>query len=273
MNAHDTDCRQSRPNRDLYTVLGLPRDALSSDIQAAYRRLAREWHPDLNRGEGAVAEFMLINEAYSTLSNPIRRSAYDYSLRSCSNPAHNQLRSPVRCAECGRSTAQPRVIVVRASVGLGLWSYVRKAEGLYCSTCARRAATRASMASAALGWWAVPFGPFVTIWCIWSNAFMGQQRHPADRRLALINAYAFLQREDFRLAHALARQALTGADRLIAAEAQDILRQAETRGTEQSALALHNPWRPSLPYLGLHGLLCVVPPMAVVMTLVLLLAH
>jgi hypothetical protein len=63
---------------DLYAILGVPPDATLPDIKKAYRRLARQHHPDCNNGDpDAAARFREITEAYETLSHPIRRQAYD----------------------------------------------------------------------------------------------------------------------------------------------------------------------------------------------------
>ncbi len=63
--------------RDYYEVLGVEHDATDEDIKRAFRRLAMQYHPDRNREDGAEAKFKEINEAYSVLSDPDKRSAYD----------------------------------------------------------------------------------------------------------------------------------------------------------------------------------------------------
>ena len=63
--------------RDLYDVLGVSRDATQDDIRKAYRRLAREHHPDVNEDPEAERRFKEINLAYQTLSDPARRRQYD----------------------------------------------------------------------------------------------------------------------------------------------------------------------------------------------------
>lgn len=64
-------------DRNLYDVLGVSRDATQDDIRKAYRRLAREHHPDVNRDPEAERRFKEINLAYQTLSDPARRRQYD----------------------------------------------------------------------------------------------------------------------------------------------------------------------------------------------------
>jgi molecular chaperone DnaJ len=63
--------------RDYYQVLGVGRDASSDDLRRAYRRLAKEYHPDVNKDDGAEERFKEINEAYAVLSDDERRAAYD----------------------------------------------------------------------------------------------------------------------------------------------------------------------------------------------------
>lgn len=63
--------------RDYYDVLGIKRTATQDEIRAAYRRLAREYHPDVNKAPDAAAKFNEVQQAYDTLSDPEKRRAYD----------------------------------------------------------------------------------------------------------------------------------------------------------------------------------------------------
>jgi len=63
--------------RDFYEVLGVPRNADRSEIQRAYRKLARHHHPDVNKHPSAEARFKEISEAYDVLSDPELRQRYD----------------------------------------------------------------------------------------------------------------------------------------------------------------------------------------------------
>ena len=65
------------PARDYYQVLGVPRNASQEEIQQAYRKLARTYHPDLNKDPGAEERFKDISEAYAVLSDPQERRRYD----------------------------------------------------------------------------------------------------------------------------------------------------------------------------------------------------
>lgn len=63
--------------RDYYEVLGVPRTAKQDEIQRAYRKLARKYHPDVNKAADAEDKFKEINEAYEVLKDPDKRSKYD----------------------------------------------------------------------------------------------------------------------------------------------------------------------------------------------------
>ena len=67
------------PKRDYYEVLGLPRTAGPDEIRSAYRRLARQFHPDLNKDNPKAAEekFKELSEAYEVLVDPAKRERYD----------------------------------------------------------------------------------------------------------------------------------------------------------------------------------------------------
>ncbi len=65
--------------KDYYAILGVPPDADDQTIKKAYRKLARQYHPDVNPGDKQVEErFKEINEAYEALSDPERRRKYDH---------------------------------------------------------------------------------------------------------------------------------------------------------------------------------------------------
>jgi curved DNA-binding protein len=63
--------------KDYYKILGVGRDASAEDIKRAYRKLARQYHPDKNKAKGAEDKFKEANEANEVLSDPKKRAAYD----------------------------------------------------------------------------------------------------------------------------------------------------------------------------------------------------
>lgn len=71
-----TETRRSAVS-DYYEVLGVPRDASTEEIKRAYRKIARQMHPDVNPGPEAEERFKEVGRAYDVLSNPDKRQAYD----------------------------------------------------------------------------------------------------------------------------------------------------------------------------------------------------
>lgn len=63
--------------KDYYAALEIPRDADEDTIKKAYRKLARKYHPDVNKEPDAEAKFKEVGEAYATLKDPEKRAAYD----------------------------------------------------------------------------------------------------------------------------------------------------------------------------------------------------
>src|ERR1041384_1965271 len=64
--------------RDYYEILGVPRTASDAEIKKAFRKLAREYHPDVAKDKKKAEEkFKEINEAYEVLGDPAKRKKYD----------------------------------------------------------------------------------------------------------------------------------------------------------------------------------------------------
>ena len=77
--------------KDYYATLGVERTATADAIKAAYRKLARKYHPDVSKEAGAEEKFKEVSEAYETLKDPEKRAAYDELGR---HPEGEQFRPP-----------------------------------------------------------------------------------------------------------------------------------------------------------------------------------
>ncbi len=73
-------------SKDYYSILGVDKGASADEIKSAYRRLAKKYHPDLNKTEEAAAKFKEINEAYEVLGDAQKRANYDQYGSADGNP-------------------------------------------------------------------------------------------------------------------------------------------------------------------------------------------
>jgi curved DNA-binding protein CbpA len=94
--------------RDLYKLLGLPREASQDDIRKAHRELVRKHHPDAKPGDRSSEErFKEIQQAYEVLSDPDKRREYDKKLRASSRGSSSRPRATAGRRTKGESAATP----------------------------------------------------------------------------------------------------------------------------------------------------------------------
>ena len=63
--------------KDYYSILGVNKSASAEELKSAYKKLAKKWHPDVNKAPEATEKFKELNEAYSVLSDSNKRAQYD----------------------------------------------------------------------------------------------------------------------------------------------------------------------------------------------------
>ncbi len=248
-----------------YRRLGVDPAASIDQIKAAYRRLAKELHPDKNAGADAKARFQAINEAYQTVGDPERRAAYD-SLRYATppEPTREAPLEPISCSRCGKVTAQPRAAVFWYVVSVIVLTSRNPIQGIFCATCARKAALKASLISAIAGWWGFPWGPIYTIGSIFKNAIGGFRPPGSEERLLWYNALAFLSQGNLPLAYALARKVRKASDEKIAINAVRLMDHLQAAGVPADTRPLKNPWRLTIVDLFAHAATLFALPLILV---------
>lgn len=232
----------TRDPKGYYVALGIAEDADADAIKAAFRNKAKRLHPDFNPSPVAAKQFHRLHEAYETLKDPEKRAAYDHPWRTAQEPKARETREPPKrkakpppkqkrpepaadrptppsnggleepvVCQCGKITAQPRYVVFDL-----VWGRLKKIQkstidGVFCRTCADRAALKASFITWLAGWWAWPNGPKETVKALLNNIRGG--RKPADRNAHLLmrQARAFRARGEMELARSAAEQALAFA--------------------------------------------------------------
>lgn len=230
--------------RGYYRILGVAPTAPLDEITRAFRRLAKEWHPDKNKSATAAATFKQINEAYAVLRNSVRRTEYDalaidIEIPKGLRPEISRI-DAIRCSVCKRVTAQPRYLVFWNVASLLVASTRSPTQGIFCASCAGKVGLRCTFVTSAFGWWSV-VGVFWTPVYGFRNVIGGQRPDGLESNLLWHNAVAFLTQEETSLSAALAQRViqLGGAH---ADEARELIRRLKSRGLQRLP-TLKDPWR------------------------------
>lgn len=279
-----------------YAELGLDSTASADEIRRAFRRLAKEHHPDASGQPSSTEKFQRIVAAHAVLSNKKSRADYDASSnRSAANPfspfgeyharytydfgswppsgfktggkydgtASSSSRDgqptyePVRCSQCHKEVAQPRYLIFRSVVSLIIVT-ITPTEGIFCSNCAAKVSLRNTLISSIFGWWGIPWGPLQTIKEVFHNASGGRRRRDLDERLQFQNTFAFAARGNKTLAASIALNLKNAKDQFIAAKAQELLEKFRADGGTPARLK--SVWKPRPGrYLAHIGALLLVP--------------
>lgn len=173
--------------KNYYQILQVDPSASSEVIEAAYKRLAKIYHPDINRTPGAVKTMQELNQAYQTLNDPAQRRQYDEYLKTESaqyasresnpyaDPSYGQRKSyakdhtdqwagfPATCQKCGKSDSSLRIASFPYVISIIFVTFRRQWGGLYCRQCRTQEMRKAKLLSMFLGWWGIPFGFFYTL--------------------------------------------------------------------------------------------------------------
>lgn len=175
--------------QNFYEVLQVDRYASQEVIEAAFRQLAKKYHPDLNKSPDAADAIVRINLAYQTLSNAQRRAEYDRRIfasetQPITEQGPDQGRTatpvpPVSCQNCGRVDETLRAAIFQYVVSIVILSFKRVGEaGILCKECRTGAALRFTTLSLLFGPWGLPWGVLWTLEAIFVNLRGGRQ--PSD---------------------------------------------------------------------------------------------
>ena len=232
-----------RDARGYYARLDVPPSASDADVKAAFRRKAKELHPDHNSSPRASEEFRHLEEAYAALRDPTARAQYDAlgleTQEGSRLPSEEVTAEPLACSSCGRVTAQPRYIILFEVKSFLVVTFRTPIQGIFCPACAEKKALRASVVTWLLGWWGFPWGliysPHALFW-----AFLGGRR-PADvnARVLAYQAWVFARNGQIDLARAIASDA---AD--FAAKIKDSSQRDEMQRSTRTLLDAMHDGRP-----------------------------
>lgn len=192
--------------RGYYRILRVAPSASQEVIKQAYRAMAKALHPDLNRGQDTTAAFQAVNEAYSVLSDPSQRAAYDQTGsatpppmpaaqgRAATPPPVYQV-EPYTCVDCGCVSPKLRHIKYTQVVSYLIGSYKTNIWGVFCEACASKRLTKASLITGAFGWMSVP-GMLYSAHALGRNLTGGQQQNLINLEICTRQAVYYFSRGD-----------------------------------------------------------------------------
>jgi len=198
---------------DFYQILGVDPRASQSEIKRAYREVIKKYHPDLNRSRNATEKTQKVTEAYSVLSDAIKKAEYDqiraFKKARASDASQQQTASGVhpksstpppqesapprqekcRCQRCGAIDPTLRVVVFTWVISLLIFSFKRGWAGILCRKCQVKYAFLFNCELAFLGIWGFPWGIIWTIQGLWNNLQGGIQ--PAENNALLLSSLGY----------------------------------------------------------------------------------
>ena len=208
--------------RGYYRILKVATSASPEQVKQAYRAMAKALHPDLNRGQDTTQAFQAVNEAYSVLSDPQQRAAYDQtgtpqsqpspgtSSGSRSTPPSNYQVEPYTCADCGCVSPKLRHIKYTQVISYIIGSYRSNIWGVFCEECASKRLTKASLITGAVGWMSVP-GILFSAHALGRNLTGGQQQNLINLEICTRQAVYYFTRGERANARIAATDAKTFA--------------------------------------------------------------
>lgn len=202
-----------RDPRGYYARLGVPQGASADQIKAAFRRRARNLHPDRNPSPNATAEFQHLEEAYRVLNDPEARARYDTlavetPTKEQESAREEKVSDPIVCSVCAKVTAQPRYVIYFEVKSFVIVTTRSPIQGIFCPSCSEKTVLKATVVTWLLGWWGFPWGPIYSIQAIFRNLLGGIRPRDVNARLVAYQAWVFARTGRSDLARAVAADAL-----------------------------------------------------------------
>ena len=201
--------------RGYYQILGIPTGATAEVIKVAYRTQAKRLHPDLNHGRDTTAHFQMVNEAYSVLSYPAHRAAYDQTGVPTPPPVMTSPRTvapkptidPYECVDCGSVSPKLRHVMFTQVISFIVGSSRTNIWGIFCEACAAKRLRKASLITGAFGWLSVP-GMLYSAHALGRNLMGGKRGNPINMEVCARQALYYATIGDFARAKIAAKDAL-----------------------------------------------------------------
>ena len=230
-----------------YAALGLPPGSPIDAVRSAYRRLAKECHPDTPGCSDGGDRFRVITEAYEQLSDSDYKAQYDRQTETSVEHDHTSRPriEPIRCEGCGKVTAQPRRLLFWRITSFVVASHKGPVHRILCEACAVSEQWKSTIWTSLLGWWGVPWGPIWAIGYGFTNALGGTRDNEIDEKLMWQNALAFAAQGNGEIAVGLGNILRKSDDTEIGQTSAEIIRFFSERGVDPG-LTLKKAWQPSL---------------------------
>ncbi|MEY5018924.1 MAG: hypothetical protein RLZ22_12 [Verrucomicrobiota bacterium] len=196
---------------DFYEILGVPRSASAAEIKSAYRKRAKEIHPDINSHPNATADFQRLQEAFSVLGSPERKALYDQGdYAAATDPSTKATEAdlePMQCDACGCISAQLRFVLYDRVTSILLASYKQHLAGVFCPSCACKKLFFSTLITGAIGWLGF-LGFFWSIAAVARNLAGG--KHPPGLNAFILGRQSLylLRQGKNDVAHLLAKESI-----------------------------------------------------------------
>ena len=191
---------------DLYSIIGVKKDAKADEIKSAYHQKAKELHPDKNKAETAAKDFAKLLEAYKTLADPQKKLVYDTANIIESSEFHQD--EPPCCAMCKTRSHNLRFIIFKQVLRNGFKAVPKNIKGTFCLKCAGVVSVRASMRTLVSGFWLFPYGTILAVLALVNNIGGGKKPKKLNSRLLINHTKSLIAKKEMAKAKFIALEAL-----------------------------------------------------------------